>query len=284
MIDSHDPIGLLSRVPAIRRTRGFRLYGPDGARYMDFWQFGGRASLGHSPKGVLLALKNAASQGLACPFPGPYGARLEKVLARLVPSHPFVRLYSDDVAASRAFVSAGFDPAAFSSAADPAVFSPERPVVCSLWRPWLDPEGLSSSPVLRPILPFPWAGSPVALLLREDCAAKFPRSSVVSPMILAAANRAAVELLSELRGRGDLSYPRLAAACLGRDRLAGPVSIKGPYLRFPEAGDSDAYMALFMSALAVGILIPPDPALPVILPPDLSPGEVAVAASFINGS
>lgn len=273
-----DPLALLSLLPPIRRARGFRLYTEAGTRLLDLWQYGGRAALGHTPPGVLLAIKDVASRGLAAPFPGPYLARLEKLLSRLVPGNPVPRVYADDAEAERAFAAAGFDRADFSGAPDPALAEVPAGASCALWRPRLP--AAPAAPVLRAVLPAPL---PVAvLLLTPDVSGRFSPSSLVSPLALAALHRATADLL------GSAQPPEESFAALDRAAAALPGSLRptrrGPYLRFPESDDPARYAALFRCALAAGILISPDPSAPSAIPPDLSGGEAAALASFLKGA
>jgi len=277
MIDADDPLSLLLRLPPIRRARGYRLYSESGVRLVDLWQYGGRAALGHTPPGVLLAVKDVASRGLSAPLPGPYLARLEKLLSRLAPGNPIPRLYADAAAAERAFSAAGYDPAAFAAASDPALADVPPDAVCALWRPWL-PEP-PEAPVLRAVLPAPWPV--VALLLRPESADRFPPSSLVPPLALAALHRATADLLGSLEVPPEDRFAALDRAIAARPAGNRPAR-RGPYLRFAEASDPGRYAALFGRALAAGLLVSPDPALPSIVPPDLSGGETAALASFLG--
>lgn len=278
MIDSLDPLRLLSLVPQIRRARGFRLYTASGKRLVDLWQYGGRASLGHTPPGVLLAIKDAAARGLACPFPGPYLGRLEKLLSRLVPANPVPRVYPDAAAALRALGGAGLDPQDFLSAPDPATGDLSGRLSCALWRPWLPPP---AAPVLRAILPSPW---PVeALLLDEKIASSFPPSSEIAPLTLAPVVRAVTKLLEDREAPPAEYFAPLDEALASTPGGVGPVR-RGPYLSFPGVAEGKPYADLFRRALARGILLSPDPHAPSIIPPDLSPGEKALLGTFFLGA
>ena len=50
---------LLDEVPRIRRARAFRLYDVTGRRFLDLWQAGGEAILGHRAARTGAALKAA---------------------------------------------------------------------------------------------------------------------------------------------------------------------------------------------------------------------------------
>ena len=75
----------INRLPVIGRARGSRLYALDGTRWLDCWADGGRALMGHRPKGVSLRLKNEIDRGLYAPYPSLWALRLEKALLTLFP-------------------------------------------------------------------------------------------------------------------------------------------------------------------------------------------------------
>ena len=82
----------LALLPPIRRAREFYLYDYRGRRYLDFWQNGGRAILGHRPNRLNTRLKNALSSGLLAELPSVYGARLARVVRQLLEArHPDTR-------------------------------------------------------------------------------------------------------------------------------------------------------------------------------------------------
>lgn len=272
MTDRIDPLGLLRLLPRVRRARGYRLYAETGKRFVDLWQSGGAAALGHTPPGVLLAIKDSAARGLFCPFPSAYEGRFSRALGTLLPERRQARWYADAAEADRALRSAGFGP--LSSFVDPAVSDPvpDRP---AWWRPWLPAAG-PLPPVVAPVIPLPHPARPVAFLVSGDAAAGFPPSGTVSPVVLAAAARALADLASRSPHAARRPGPALEKAVPASGR-----TFRGPYLRFPESGDEAAYRELFSRFLDRGFLLPPDPELPAILPDDLSRGEeTALAGAF----
>jgi hypothetical protein len=112
---------LLRLLPPIRRAREYRLYAEGNRRFLDLWQYGGRAVMGHNPPGVLRELKNTAERGLFAPLPGHLEGRFIKALSHLFPGRSF-RLYPNEAALRRALTAAGFDAAPFP---DPALVSGE---------------------------------------------------------------------------------------------------------------------------------------------------------------
>jgi hypothetical protein len=253
---------LLRLLPAIRRARDFRLYAEGGLRFLDLWQYGGRAILGHTPPSVLRELKNTAERGLFAPFPSPLEGRFLKALARLFPNRVF-RLYAGDAALAQALSAAGLDPLPLDPAlyplddakkpgkppAEPAhpvpyplddAGGPRRPPPESarpvLWRPFLgdgppfvqDASGSPSGnpagnpPVILPVLPLPWG--PRVLVL-DAALENLPPSDILSPAILAAATRALWDLIAALPLR-SIDPPREIREALSQ----GPWQRRGVYL------------------------------------------------------
>ncbi len=229
-------------LPPIRRARGFYLYDYDGNRYLDCWQNGGRALLGHSPRGLSTRLKNVLSTGLLAELPSVHGRRLERALLRLLGPDPGpdrrVYWYRDEERARRA-VSAGFgadSPVthAFGRPYDPAVggVSARGPaagpgagrggpvsgaahaaaaVSVALWRPFLPPRTAeaaeaASAPVLLPVLPFPGGFAPRVVAVASE-GPELPESDPVSPLLLAGLERMVLALGDDPRNDGSLCWP-----------------------------------------------------------------------------
>jgi hypothetical protein len=253
-------------MPEIHRARGWRLYAKDGSRIVDLWQYGGRALLGHTPPGLLRALKNSAERGLFAPFPHFAEERLRKALAALLPGRRF-RFYSGGDSLDAALAAA----AQLSGCAG------------ELWRPFLEQP---SGPLFIPVLPFPFPGAPavLALALELDTAPELP-AETVSPTALAAAARCVWDLIAASPGRGKPCFPKLDAV-LSRDS-AGSRNWRrqGIYLSYsagPDSGNGN-YPVLFRRFLDNGFLLPPSPSGPAILPGELSPGEEAKLAGLFKG-
>lgn len=272
-----DPYGLLARLRAVRRARGFRLYLADGRRIVDLWQCGGAAILGHTPHRVLGALKNTAARGLFASFPGPLSRRLERLLSTLVPGFPAVRVFADRSDAESALREAGFAAARLSDFHDPGLRDPQPEDAFAWWRPWapMTPGARILAPILP--VPLPLAARPIAFLMRPETAQSFPLSSQASPLFLSLAVRAVADLIAALPFRTALP-PLIEKA----RKVPGAPVFRGPYFALPAASDPPAYSAAFDRFLHRGFLLPPDPRLPAILPYEASDGETAALASLLS--
>ncbi|GHV77706.1 hypothetical protein AGMMS49942_25270 [Spirochaetia bacterium] len=250
-----DTNSLLRLVPPILRARDFRLYTRNGRRLVDLWQYGGAAILGHTPAGLLRALKNTAERGLFAPLPHPQEQRFIKALAVLLPGMTF-RLYRSDTALRCAL--------------------PSTPI---LWRPFLDTVLPPDRPLI-PVLPLPWPDAPRVLALPSTLPeAAFPASELLSPLTLAAATRSVYDLIAATPARGRVHYPRIEEA------LTKSVWKKqGIYLYCDAKVDDEIYTETFKQFLEQGFLIPPAQDQPLILPGVLSAGEEAKLAECITGS
>ena len=81
----------IARLGPIHRAREYRLYDRKGRRYLDLWQSGGRALLGHRPKRTLALVKGVLSQGSNAGLPSVYEDHLLDCLRRLIPGfEPFL--------------------------------------------------------------------------------------------------------------------------------------------------------------------------------------------------
>ncbi|QQO09712.1 hypothetical protein [Breznakiella homolactica] len=280
MYDDGSGSGLLQYIPPIRRARGYRLYTGDGRRFLDLWQYGGRALLGHNPPGMLQVLKNTASRGLFAPFFDPTGlGRLEKALGRLFPGREF-RVYRDDRSLEAALEAAGYRVPADKPLLDPAFALKTDPAASggiTLWRPFLsdDPSRIftvpEDQPVLMPVLPLPLEHSFRVLALDASAAAAFPGSDPVSPVLLSAAAR----VVHTLAGEGQALRSWRNYSAVDRALQNGPWKRTGIYLVFQNLLDEEAYKSLFLRFLEAGFILPPTPDLPAILPGEMSPGEAA---------
>jgi hypothetical protein len=265
------PDSPLFPVPAVRRARGFRLYAPDGRRYLDLWQAGGAALLGHNPPHLLLTLKNAAARGLYAPLPSPETARLGKALLRWLPDRAW-RWYADRHSAEAALAAALWPVRRLADFADPAA-RPFAGAAAGLWRPWLAPGSIrpeaAAPPLLAPVLPLPLAGAPILFALEPASAAAFPPSDRLSALTAAAAARTVFDLLAAVQDGSREPDADVAAAA-----DASPAWRRAGLYLVSDAA-TDVYAARFDRYLAAGFLLPPDPAAPAILPAGLSPGEAA---------
>jgi hypothetical protein len=261
------------------RARDFRLYTQDGRRLVDLWQNNGAAVLGHTPTGMLRALKNAAERGLNSPFPHHQERRFHKALSALLPGMVF-RLYRGDAALFRALgIDAFPDPAL--GAAPGALPPATQPATPLLWRPFLYP-ALPPDRPLVPVLPQPWPDVLRVLALppaQAEAAPEFPPPQLIPPTILAAATRGIYDLIAAQTVRGRSDYPRLEQALTGSQWRR-----RGIYLSLSSAVDNGTYAALFQRFLDQGFLLPPVQTQPLILPGILSPGEEAKLALLLHNA
>ena len=270
---------LLTCVPPIRRARGYRLYAMDNRRFLDLWQWGGRAVLGHTAPRLLTTLKNLASRGLFAPLPHPSLRRLERALEGFFPGRT-VRIYADEASADRALAMAGYGPLEVHDFMDPAVSilhgTVPFPRGC-LWRPWLDDQSFEGVEVLAPIIPLPWASAPIALAFRHGETGSVPPSDLIPPLIAAAAAQGIYDMAALLKKGSPPSFRRTMEAL-----ASCSWKLHGIYLSPLNPWTEDAYELFFKRALAGGILIPPRSDIPMILPREISPGEDAALARVLH--
>jgi hypothetical protein len=151
----------------------------------------------------------------------------------------------------------------------------------------------AAAEVLIPVLPLPWAGAPLALILSKEVEARFSSASpdLLSPVVLAAAVRSVWDLIAVLPGaaakpasgaqqaREACPFPRIRKAL-----VQSPWRRRGVYLTLVAPPGDEAYAALFRRFLDQGFLLPPGPGQPLILPGVLSPGEEAALAVLLESS
>ena len=248
-------------LPAVRRARGYRLYGHDGRRYLDLWQAGGRAILGHRAGRVTTVLKNVISTGLVADLPSVYTHRLERALQGFFPGYPAFRVtrsLAEALELASLFLGRRVSEADLLDPLEPGTRSAAE---VALWRP------LAESPpparVLIPLLPFAMAAAPAVVGFAAALPAGFPASQPVSPVVLAGSLRA----LHELRRHEMPPWltPRLLAGAAGWEQ-------RGVYVlpRFPAS----RYPAVFTGFLEEGVVLNPAYPEPSVLPSEASGGEL----------
>jgi len=263
---------LYEELPVFRRARGFRLYDGSGRRYLDLYQNGGAAILGHGDPRVSRAVKAALSRGETGPLPSVYAGRLCSALRALLPGHPHIYLFPSRAEAVAAL--AGAAETAGSAPADahrrllpdPATGaqSGEHPFI-SLWRPFL-PEEVRAT-VLLPVLPFAMADHIQPVCVQDGGPAVI--SGALSPVILSGAVAALATYAAFVRQPPAVSPHEVAVW----DEFDHPSwTRRGPYMTSGLQGKE--YSRLFRHFLRRNIVLPPDPEMPVILPYRASAGEV----------
>ncbi|MDR1363225.1 MAG: hypothetical protein LBJ35_04170 [Spirochaetaceae bacterium] len=245
-------IDLLQEFPVIERARGFRLYG-GGRRFVDLWQHGGAAIMGHKPARVVRDMKNTAERGLFAPLPSTAARRFIRSLELLFPDKAF-NVYADSSAVS-----------AYK----------RLPV----WRPFcpaLSEKSLNAR-AFRPVLPFPLA--PAVVVCGKDSTKKQP-DSFVSPLILAASTRAVYDMLAHPE-RGLMRF-KLIKEAFEQPETRKNWRLDGIYIYPVKTGAAKNWREHFRRFMNSGFLLPPSPAEPLILPGELSKGEGAALAKLLR--
>jgi len=264
---------LIARLPSIGRARGYYLYALDGSRWLDCWAEGGRALLGHRPRGLSHRLKNEIDRGLYSPYPNKWLRRLEAALIRLFPGYAQARIYRNS---EQAMLSLGLKERPIDPLDPEVETSP-----AALWgRPLLSKH--PQAEYLFPILPLPGLSETQPVLMRSD-RLRFAESHPVSPVILAALTRSCT---AAAYWRGAKKFGKLndiSAANFNVEEILWPrVSAdvwerKGPYLSY--RGRVEEYTELFEYLFVHKILIAPSHKRPSLLFPGASRKEIALLSA-----
>lgn len=272
---------LLDEIPLIRRAAGYRLYTGDGRRYLDAWQAGGAALLGHRAGRYREAFANKAQRGLTVPLPAPEVRKLKRALATWLPETRPVRLFENSdrmFAAIRACLGAFevVDPAMGETGAAPQAAGPSRIVLA---RPFLVQEASPGDWVV-PVLPLPSPFACAVLLGQEldeasgggpgEGVRRLPDGELVAVAPISSVTRALHDLFRVVRAGGHTGVG--VAAELAK---TGVWRARGPYLEAGAAADAERYRRLFRLFRDEGVIISPDRLQPSIVPADMSKGERA---------
>lgn len=241
--------------PVIRRARGYRLYAPDGRRYLDLYQDAGRAMAGHRPQGLGTQAKSALEKLGTASLPSPWTGRIDKLLHSQFPGYPHVLRYDTYPEALTALgvpEDEVWDPWGLGYGSAP----PDSPRF-SLWRPGLpSPE----SEYLLPVLPGAGAWGGVVVLSRSEAESE----AAPLPTFAEAAFERGLRLYGALIEEGQIpgtdSFP---------DRLWRRI---GPYL-FPRIAREE-YPRFCSDLLGAGLYPSPAYDTPSIIPADFEAGEV----------
>ena len=334
-----------SRLPLIHRARGYRLYGAEGRRYIDFYQDGGRALLGHRPAGWTRIVKSTGNRGLFASYPSRFAGKARRAALSLFPWAEDAHIFPDFRTALSALSERGTgEPAADAESAagggqapggDPATWGAPAigavpmfrsadvltsayeelrdPMTVPLLRPfgpgWEAENGESSEAEkesadrvrsgawgrwLLPLLPIP--GGIGGAVILELAGGDYERGT--EPGGNRMQGEGDISPLSEelmLRAMADLSR-FMQETDAERWRLFDLPGFerRGPYLLFRPRAHEDAlieavdpgegssldasdvreYNNLFKTMLQRGVLLPPNPAVPAIIPGEYSDGEV----------
>ena len=254
---------LKRRIPVVRRAREYHLYSVSGERYLDLWQNGGHALLGHKPGRLTTVLKDTLSRGLISDLPSVFSARLFRVLQTMFPAYREFRLSGGLAEALQlAGLHLGRNVTA-DDVADP-LFEPEptRQKPVSFWRPLLP--GPPSAEVLLPVLPFSMAGAPLVVCFRGGTPRDFPPQAPVSGVLLAG-------LLRSLHELKNFAMPGWASP----DLLAGCAGWRQEQLYVIPEFDLEGYERVFEAFMEAQVLLSPEAPYVSILPGgEISKGEL----------
>ena len=281
----------MTLVPPIKRARGYRLYDYGGKRYLDLWQNGGSAILGHRFESLTRELKSVLSRGLIFDLPSIYRRRLIRELQKRYSGFNTICICSTFEQALLILSRVLGQNITKTDICDPAK-GESGPVVYD--RPFLGSKTVGLKPLesdatgaegsttraLLPIVPFRIGASPVILCLREAVAGGDPsaavaaggdpprasdkdEASVISPLVLAGVLRS-IHSLSRFIPPPWFSEPLFDDSSEWVQR--------GPYVlpRF----ESELYSQVFRHFLSEGILLSPCYEEPSILPGEASEGEL----------
>ena len=256
-------------VPLIRRARGFRLYDAQGRRFIDLWQAGGRALLGHRSTQIGRGWANVVSRGLLAALPSGEQERLLRRLTSLLPGWRCV--LAPDQATAMAWARYGLGEAELA-VTDPARGPSDSPL--QLWRPHCEDHDASAARALILILPYTVGQMPTPVCFR-DVLPSLPGDQAdchwLSPVVAAVA----------LAGLAAVARrPRPVWAGSGLLKPSAPWRLRGIYLA-PQVA-ADRYPALFQAFLAQGMVLNPELGGVSILPAELSEGEVARLRRALN--
>lgn len=254
-------IDLRQRVPIIHRAREYHLYSVSGKRYLDLWQNGGRALLGHRPGRLTTVLKNTISKGLIADLPSVFDGRLFRMLQQMFPDYRDFRItggLTDGLGLASLYLGRSI---AAGDLAEPLI-EHSRNTSASLWRPLLPDQ--STAEILFPIFPFGMAGSPVVLCFRRQLPQDFPVQQPVSALLLAGLLRCLHDL--KRITMPEWYRPELLSRCPGWLQ-------KGLYL-VPDFNLS-GYQQVFQAFLHDGVLLSPEaPCISILPAGEISKGEL----------
>ena len=267
----------IDRLGPIRRARGYRLYDRNGLRYLDLWQAGGRALLGHRPQRALTLVKGVLSQGANAGLPSVYERRLLDCLRRLLPGFEPL-LTNSDAEVCSVLSRLGFQA---EDLYDPALNAePAEACLIGIWRPMAGPSLLPPNwSAVVPILPstIGQAPSPICVRLSNDLAVGLRdlQTAAPQPAALLAAAVTGLEQLTYYKGANwaDDVWPD-PFGCSEWER-------RGPYVSARCGACS--YDAVFDRFLQAGVLLSPIYPGPSILPAFVSAGEQAMLMTLFAG-
>jgi hypothetical protein len=238
----------MTKIPTLRRARGWRLYTEGGKRLLDMFCDEGRAIMGAKPTGQGKIAKALIDMGLASSYPSLWEARLRKALLEWAPEYPIARFYAFE--------------------------KNIRDLHVPIHRPFGEYHEENGSPSML------WARLPVArtwsfgiLLLRVGSNTGFlPQEDQISPLQLAISARSLADLIVFKARYNERHWTKIDPF------TANLFSRKGPWL-MPRYEES-AHSKVFAAALDAGILLSPEYNWPSLVPGEFDKGEVAPLAKI----
>lgn len=253
-------------MPLVVRARDYHVYDRNGRRYVDFYQNHGRAILGHRPDGMLQAIKGTVARGLLAEYPTVHLGRLEKIVEQLLPGYRVARLYDGRRRTVETLSMVFGKDDVPLVIADPALDVSAYGRTVAFWRPFLTDHEVNAE-VLIPILPFPGNFVCEIVCVKDMTVAdQLPPSDAISPLVLDLLIKASGMLLSLGEKRRRQFFRRTAIHDL-LDQTDGPYGV--------TVLDGERYEEFCTAALDAGVLLPPTQSSPIIIPPELSEGEMA---------
>ncbi|RKX90382.1 MAG: hypothetical protein DRP59_09835 [Spirochaetes bacterium] len=245
-------------LPPLRRARGYFLYTADGRRFLDLYQDGGRALLGHRPDGLQRVIKSTAAKGLIAGYPSVYELRVEKALRMLFPGAVSFHVYRDNLEMYRALSSVFGMQMEAIKIADPLKGETGE---ITLWRPFLQTVK-KRPPVVIPAIPFPEGMSPgIAAVFDKNL--KPGKGGSPSPFALNSTVKIIYELVQVESAVSREHFSVFNSSLWDR---------KGIYLLFKM--DKRKYRTFFIKSLEAGVLLPPESSIPGIIPLTFEPGHI----------
>jgi len=255
---------LINHLPPIKRARGYRLYDYNQQVYLDLYQNGGRAILGHRAFRLTTVIKDVISKGTIFDLPSIYTKRLEQILCRRFPEFPYVYLAGSPEGALRTAALYLGREIKSSDICDPFRRTKRRGDILKCYPFMKDTQAEEGISVLMPVIPFAMGGSPAALCFRHVPPEGFPLSELISPVILAGA----------LRALHDLKNYYRQADWFKEDLLKGKRGWLQRGMYITANFEEKLYAGVFKSFLEGGVLLNPGYPGPSILPAEASPGEL----------
>ncbi len=268
-----------SRYGAVRRARGIYLYTEKGARLTDCYLDGGRAIMGYSTGKARTQFKDTFERGANGIYTSGFESRLVTAIRHLLPEcYTEIRWWNDETVAGALLLSSGRTENAaalwrpflnFTASSEKNIAG--YPVATMQWPLAATPDQLPD--VIQLVPPFSWAGLPRIYAFKVPAGADIaiPASDVVASPLLVAMARAFADLKTFLASYTDDDFARNTRA------LQPWFTRKGPWLFYTAAAEN--YNSLVLAALDAGIVLPPEPVEPAVVPFRANPGDLKKLSS-----